>query len=175
MTELKKQQEVINVQFLQTVKALSEAVDAKDRYTSGHSLRVAKYAKMIAAKMGKSIEEQEKIYRAGLLHDVGKIRIPEEIINKPDKLTDEEFNIIKVHSVTGYHILKGISGNDTIANAAKYHHERFDGRGYPNGLEAEKIPEIARILGVADIMVELVDEDKEYTLSRQIQQSTGYL
>ena len=136
--------------FEQTVTALSEAVDAKDRYTSGHSKRVAKYARMIAAKMGKSKEEQDEIYRAGLLHDVGKIRVPAEIINKPGKLTDEEFNIIKIHPVTGYHILSGISENSEIAVAAKYHHERYDGKGYPNGLAGENIPEIARILGVAD-------------------------
>lgn len=136
--------------FIQTVTALSEAVDAKDRYTSGHSKRVAEYARRIAERMGKSKEEQEEIYRAGLLHDVGKIRIPEDIINKPGKLTDEEFNIIKIHPVTGYHILRGISEESSIAIAAKYHHERYDGKGYPNGLEGEKIPEVARILGVAD-------------------------
>jgi len=136
--------------FLQTVIALSEAVDASDRYTSGHSKRVAKYASMIAARMGKSKEEQEDIYCAGLLHDVGKIRIPSEIINKPGKLTDEEYNTIKLHSVTGYHILKGISDNNYIAVAAKYHHERFDGKGYPNGLAGKNIPEVARIIGVAD-------------------------
>ncbi len=136
--------------FLQTVTALSEAVDAKDRYTSGHSKRVAEYSRMIAERMGKSKEEQEEIYRAGLLHDVGKIRVPVEIINKPGRLTDEEFNIIKLHPVTGYHILHGISGNSDIAISAKYHHERYDGKGYPNGLEGENIPETARILGVAD-------------------------
>lgn len=136
--------------FLQTVMALSDAVDAKDRYTSGHSKRVAEYSRRIAERLGKSKEEQEEIYRAGLLHDVGKIRIPEEIINKPGKLTDEEFNIIKIHPVTGYHILRGISEESSIAIAAKYHHERYDGRGYPNGIEGNKIPEVARILGVAD-------------------------
>ena len=136
--------------FLQTVTALSEAVDAKDRYTSGHSKRVAEYARMIAKRMGKTEAEREEIYRAGLLHDVGKIRIPEEIINKPGKLTDEEFNTIKIHPVTGYHILRSISEESIIAIAAKYHHERYDGRGYPNGLEGDKIPEVARILGVAD-------------------------
>lgn len=148
--ELGIRQKKINELFIQTVTALSEAVDAKDRYTSGHSERVAEYSRMIAERMGKSIEEQEEIYRAGLLHDVGKIRIPVEIINKASKLTDEEYNTIKVHPVTGYHILRGISGNGQIAIAAKYHHERYDGRGYPNGLVGEKIPEIARILGVAD-------------------------
>ncbi|MGN0695407.1 MAG: HD domain-containing phosphohydrolase [Oscillospiraceae bacterium] len=190
--------------FVQTVTALSEAVDAKDRYTSGHSKRVAEYSRMIAAKMGKTKEEQEEIYRAGLLHDIGKIRIPVEIINKESKLTDEEYNIIKIHPVTGYHILRGISGSKLIAISAKYHHERYDGKGYPNGLEGEKIPESARILGVADaydamtsnrsyrkalpqdvvrseiekgrgtqfdpniadIMLQLIDEDKDYTMKQ---------
>lgn len=148
--ELVDKQAKIKELFLQTVAALSEAVDAKDRYTSGHSKRVAEYARMIAARRGKSREEQEAIYRAGLLHDIGKIRIPAEIIDKPGKLTEEEYNVIKLHPVTGYHILRGISDNDYIAVAAKYHHERYDGNGYPNGLAGEKIPEVARILGVAD-------------------------
>lgn len=148
--ELREQQKKIKELFLQTVTALSEAVDAKDRYTSGHSKRVAMYSRMIAERLGKSIEEQEEIYRAGLLHDVGKIRIPVEIINKAGKLTDEEFDIIRIHPITGYHILRGISGDNYIAIAAKYHHERYDGKGYPNGLEGEEIPEVARILGVAD-------------------------
>lgn len=147
---LRDQQNTIKKQFLQTVSALSEAVDAKDRYTSGHSKRVAEYARMIAARMGKSREEQEEIYRAGLLHDIGKLRIPADIINKPGKLTEEEYNIIKIHPVTSYHILRGISDDSFIAVAAKYHHERYDGQGYPNGLAGEKIPEVARILGVAD-------------------------
>lgn len=200
--ELRLQQKKTKELFVQTVTALSEAVDAKDRYTSGHSRRVAEYARMIAERMGKSKEEQEEIYRAGLLHDVGKIRIPIDIINKAGKLTDEEYNIIKVHPITGYHILRGISGNAQIAIAAKYHHERYDGKGYPNGLTGEQIPEIARILGVADsydamtsnrsyrkalpqdvvrseiergkgtqfdpniadIMLQMIDEDKAYTM-----------
>lgn len=148
MVELRE--DTVKELFVQTVTALSEAVDAKDRYTSGHSKRVADYARRIAARMGKSKEEQEEIYRAGLLHDVGKIRIPAEIINKPGRLTDEEYNIIKIHPVTGYHILQGISEDSVIAIAAKYHHERYDGKGYPNGLSGENIPEVARILGVAD-------------------------
>ena len=148
MVELRE--DTVKELFIQTVTALSEAVDAKDRYTSGHSKRVADYARKIAARMGKSKEEQEEIYRAGLLHDVGKIRIPAEIINKPGRLTDEEYNIIKIHPVTGYHILQGISEDSVIAIAAKYHHERYDGKGYPNGLAGENIPEVARILGVAD-------------------------
>lgn len=148
--ELRTQQQKISSLFVETVTALSEAVDAKDHYTSGHSKRVAEYSRMIAEKMGKSVEEQEHIYRAGLLHDVGKIRIPGNIINKDERLTEEERNIIKLHPVTGFHILKGIAGNSEIAVAAKYHHERYDGTGYPNGLKGTNIPEIARILCVAD-------------------------
>lgn len=148
MIELRE--DTVKELFVQTVTALSEAVDAKDRYTSGHSKRVAGYARKIAERMGKSKEEQDEIYRAGLLHDVGKIRIPAEIINKPGKLTDEEYNIIKIHPVTGFHILQGISEDSIIAIAAKYHHERYDGKGYPNGLAGDNIPEVARILGVAD-------------------------
>lgn len=136
--------------FVETVTALSEAVDAKDRYTSGHSKRVADYSRKIAKYMGKSKEEQDEIYRAGLLHDVGKIRIPEDIISKSSGLTDEEYNTIKIHPITGYNILRGISEDSRIAVAAKHHHERYDGKGYPNGLKGEEIPEIARILGVAD-------------------------
>lgn len=202
--EILEKQEAIENLFIQTVTALSEAVDAKDRYTSGHSKRVAEYSRMIAARMGKSEDEQDEIYRAGLLHDVGKIRIPVEIINKAGKLTDEEYNIIKIHPVTGYHILSGIAGNSLIAISAKYHHERYDGKGYPNGLVGEKIPEAARILGVADsydamtsnrsyrralpqdvvraeiekgkgtqfdpviadIMIQMIDEDKDYRMQQ---------
>lgn len=148
--ELREGKKKLKESYIQTVSALGEAVDAKDRYTSGHSKRVAEYAKIIAEKMGKSLEEQEIVYRAGLLHDVGKIRIPNEIINKKGRLTDEEYNLIKIHPVTGYHILGSIPDHQTVAIAAKFHHERYDGNGYPNGLSGENIPELARILAVAD-------------------------
>lgn len=184
------------------VRALAYTIDAKDRYTSGHSQRVADYSLAIAKRMGKSEEEQKIIYYAGLLHDVGKIRVSEEVINKPGKLTEDEFNQIKIHPISGYHILKDIHEDARIAYAAKYHHERYDGKGYPYGLEGENIPEIARIIGVADaydamasnrsyrtalpqdvvrseiekgrggqfdaeiadIMLEMIDEDKDYSM-----------
>lgn len=150
-TEVLRNQQKIKEELLtKTVNALSETVDAKDRYTCGHSKRVAMYSKMIAQRMGKEEWEQEEIYSAGLLHDVGKIRIPEEIINKPGKPTDEEYEMIKLHPVTGYHILRTISEDHLFADAARFHHERYDGKGYPNGLSGENIPEIARIVGVAD-------------------------
>ena len=148
--ELREKNKKIQEAYWQTVTALSEAVDAKDRYTSGHSKRVAEYARTIAKKMGKSKKEQERIYRAGLLHDVGKIGVPVDIINKPGRLTDGEFDLIKIHPITGYHILREISEYSDVAIAAKYHHERYDGKGYPNGLVGDNIPETARILGVAD-------------------------
>ena len=132
------------------IRALSYTIDAKDRYTSGHSQRVADYSLAIAKRMGKSEADQKIIYYAGLLHDVGKIRVSEEVINKSAKLTEEEFNQIRIHPVSGYHILKDIHEDIRIAYGAKYHHERYDGKGYPNALEGENIPEIARIIGVAD-------------------------
>jgi putative nucleotidyltransferase with HDIG domain len=132
------------------IKALAYTIDAKDRYTSGHSQRVANYSMELAKRLGKSEEEQRIIYYAGLLHDVGKIRVPEDVINKPGKLTNDEFNQIKMHPVSGYHILKDIYEDKRISTAAKYHHEKYDGTGYPNGLSGNNIPEIARIIGVAD-------------------------
>ena len=132
------------------IRALVRTIDAKDHYTNGHSIRVAEYSKEIARRMKKSEKEQENIYYAGLLHDVGKIRVPGAVINKPGKLTDEEYEQIKVHPITSYHILKDIYDDKTVALGAKFHHERFDGKGYPNGLQGENIPEIARIIGVAD-------------------------
>ncbi len=132
------------------IQALVRTIDAKDRYTNGHSIRVADYAKEVAKRLKKSEDEQEKIYYAALLHDVGKIRVPEEVINKSEDLTEDEYEQIKVHPVTGFHILKDIYEDKTIANGALFHHERFDGQGYPRGLVGEEIPEVARIIGVVD-------------------------
>lgn len=145
--ESRKNVERTNETILRT---LARAIDAKDPYTKGHSQRVAKYAAEIAGRMGKDQEFQEKIYHAGLLHDIGKIHIPDAIINKPARLTDEEFAYIKLHPVSGFYILRDIQGNDMIAQGAKWHHERYDGNGYPNGLVGKDIPEVARIIGVAD-------------------------
>lgn len=134
----------------QTVEALASAVDANDTYTHGHSLRVALYSRKIAQYAGKSKKECEDIYLAGLLHDVGKIGIEDHIINKKSKLTKEEFNIIKQHPVLGEQILSKIVVSPYLSIGAHYHHERYDGTGYPSGLKGEQIPEIARIIAVAD-------------------------
>lgn len=130
--------------------ALAKAVDAKDRYTSGHSVRVAQYAREIAKRMNKTEEEQEDIYIMGLLHDIGKIGVPEAIINKNGRLTDEEFAKIKEHPKMGADILQFVEELPQMANGARWHHERYDGRGYPDGLAGEEIPEEARIIAVAD-------------------------
>ena len=136
--------------FIQTAEALASAIDAKDRYTHGHSQRVATYAKEIAKEAGMSETECEKIYFAGLLHDVGKIGIPDDIICKAGKLTKEEYDEIKKHPVHGKEILEKISRLPYLSTGANYHHERYDGKGYPSGLEGENIPEMARIIAVAD-------------------------
>lgn len=134
----------------QSTLALVEAIDAKDKYTNGHSRRVAKYSKMIAERLGKSEEECNEIHLIALLHDVGKIGIPDAIINKTGKLTDEEYDIIKTHPAVGGEILSKIKIAPNLSIGARWHHERYDGKGYPDGLKGEEIPEIARIVAVAD-------------------------
>lgn len=136
--------------FEEMVLALAKTVDAKDAYTNGHSQRVADYAELIAARLGWSPEEQKKIYQMGLLHDIGKIGVPESIINKPDKLTDEEYAKIKQHTVIGADILEIVEEFPELSIGARYHHERYDGRGYPEGLVGEDIPVYARVIAVAD-------------------------
>ncbi len=136
--------------FLHVVQSLAEAIDAKDKYTNGHSGRVAKYSREIAKRYGYKDKRLEDIYMIGLLHDVGKIGIPDAIINKPAKLTDEEFEVIKSHPVMGARILKKIKEMPALEIGAKHHHERYDGTGYPEGLKGKNIPEEARIVAVAD-------------------------
>lgn len=150
MREILNQKDISEELLRQVVQSLSATVDAKDRYTSGHSKRVGEYSMMLAQRMGKDEAEQETIYFAGLLHDVGKIRVPDEIINKTGRLDQKEFDFIKLHPVAGYHILKDISSNRKFSEGARFHHERYDGTGYPSGLSGKNIPEIARIIGVAD-------------------------
>ena len=147
---LKEKQQLAQRLFEQTVTALVTAIDAKDEYSHGHSLRVAEYAERIAWMMGKSEEECRKVYYAGLLHDVGKLGISDGIINKKSVLTPEEYEVIKQHPVLGDQILSSITDYPYIRIGAHYHHERYDGLGYPEGLQGKEIPEIARIISVAD-------------------------
>ncbi|MBE5865824.1 MAG: HD-GYP domain-containing protein [Lachnospiraceae bacterium] len=134
----------------QAMMTLAQTIDAKDTYTKGHSTRVAEYSKMIAQKMGKDEDYQIAIYFMGLLHDIGKIGIKDEIISKSQGLTDEEFAMIKSHPVIGYDILKNMTEIENIEYGARWHHEKYDGTGYPDGIKGEEIPEYARIIAIAD-------------------------
>ena len=186
----------------QALETLANTIDAKDKYTNGHSNRVAKYSMEIARRMGKDEDEAISIYFMGLLHDIGKIGIRDDIINKTNALSDEEFQVIKNHPVIGHDILKNMTEIPNIEYGARWHHERYDGSGYPDGLKGEEIPEYARIICVADaydamtstrsyraamnqkkvrreieegkgkqfdpiiaqIMIDMIDEDKKYTM-----------
>lgn len=145
--ERRKKVERLSLQIMQT---LAGTIDAKDTYTNGHSIRVAAYSREIARRYGKSQKEQEDIYYIGLLHDIGKIGIPDEIIAKSTRLSDREYLMVKTHPQIGGDILKNISEIPYIDVGARWHHERYDGTGYPDGLKGEEIPEVARIIGIAD-------------------------
>ncbi len=134
----------------ESLDLISHFVDAKDPYTQGHSHRVAEYSEMIAQKMGMSSQESRYVYYAGILHDVGKCYVPDNVLKKPGKLTDEEFDVIKSHTNFGAEMLSGITSIPGISDGAKYHHEKYNGRGYPVGLSGTSIPLIARIICVAD-------------------------
>ena len=197
---------------VEIMEALAHTIDAKDEYTRGHSVRVANYSKKLAEEMGLSAEDCESIYYMGLLHDLGKIGVPNEIINSISKLSEEQYSVIKKHPGLGYDILAEIKSRPYLTIGARWHHERYDGKGYPNGLVGEVIPEVARIIAVADaydamasnrsyrdmlpqeivreeiikgkgtqfdpniaeIMLEIMDEDEEYEL-RQSDDSVHHI
>ena len=190
---------------LQIMLTLAHTIDAKDKYTNGHSVRVAEYAREIARRAGKTEQAQEDIYYAGLLHDIGKIGIPNKIINKETRLSEEEYEIIKTHTRIGAEILENMTEIPGLSVGAHWHHELYNGEGYPEGLKGEEIPEVARIIGVADaydamtskrsyrdilpqdvvraeiakgkgtqfdpwyadILLQMIDEDKEYRMKEQ--------
>ena len=134
----------------QIMETLVHTIEAKDEYTKGHSARVAKYSQLIAERMGLSEEEQKSIYFMGMLHDIGKIGIADKIINKRGKLSEKEYGAIKSHSMIGYNILKNMAEIKDIEYGARWHHERYDGKGYPDGLSGEEIPLYARIIAASD-------------------------
>lgn len=148
--KLDKRSRQLKRMTVQAMQTLAGTIDAKDKYTKGHSLRVAKYSAMLASRMNMSQDEVDNIYYIGLLHDIGKIGIPDEIINKTSKLTPQEYAVIKMHPVIGSEILENMSELPDIMVGARWHHERYDGKGYPDGLVGENIPLVARIIGVAD-------------------------
>ena len=149
--------------YIQTIRALAEAVDAKDAYTRGHSERVGVYASKIAREVGLPRELIERVYIAGLLHDVGKIGIRDYVITKPDRLTAEEYEEIKRHPEIGAKILVPVSFLSDVVDCVRHHHEWFDGssRGYPDNLRGDRIPLPSRIILVADT-VEAMTSDRPY-------------
>lgn len=150
MKQLEKQKEVYQSIVNQSLETFAHTIDAKDRDTNGHSIRVATYSREIARRMDFSPELQEKIYYTAMLHDIGKIGIPDAILKKPGKLTEDEMRVIRSHPSIGGDILKDFTAIEGISDGARYHHERFDGNGYNEGLKGEQIPLFARIICVAD-------------------------
>ena len=134
----------------EAISAFMGFIDAKDTTTNGHSKRVAKYTRLLARKMDFSEDEAQRMYYIGLMHDCGKIGIPDAILNKPAKLTDEEYEIIKTHTCVGEKILKDFHSIDGIRDGAIFHHEKYDGSGYPQGLKGKDIPLIGRMLCIID-------------------------
>ena len=148
--KLSKKNEQIERMTTQSITTFANALDAKDPYTEGHSERVSAYSTRLARELGLSEDEIDNIRLVALLHDIGKIGVPDSVLKKPGRLTDEEFGMMKQHTVVGSEIIKDINSIPGVVIGARYHHERYDGRGYPDGLKGEDIPFIARIIAVAD-------------------------
>jgi putative nucleotidyltransferase with HDIG domain len=173
--DLKREAERNRNLFIQTTIALGSAIEAKDAYTHGHTERVTKYALAVARQMEATKLYEfppkffENLYIAGLLHDIGKIGVSESILCKQDKLTEEEYEIMKSHTTRGAEILSPLTGFDEVINGVKYHHERYDGKGYPVGLKGDDIPIIAAIIAVADTY-DAITTDRSYRkgLSKEI-------
>jgi HD-GYP domain-containing protein (c-di-GMP phosphodiesterase class II) len=142
-------------------RALTSAIDAKDGYTAGHSERVARMGVELGKELGLAEEQLNDIYLAGLLHDVGKIGIRDEVLGKKGPLTPEEHDHIKEHPVIGHRILSGLMGIENLLGGVRHHHEQYNGRGYPDGLAGENIPRLARILAVADSF-DAMSSDRPY-------------
>ena len=139
---------------ISTIETISSAIDAKDEYTGGHSYRVGKYASALAKEVsdlyGFNEDDIVRIRYIGLLHDIGKIGVADDILNKTGRLTKEEFDLMKTHPIIGYRLLSALGDFEGLLDGIRFHHERYDGSGYPDGLKGDSIPLIARILGIAD-------------------------
>ena len=156
--KVREQAEQIRNLYLEAVQSLAIALEEKDRYTHGHSLRVSELSEAIGREMGFDQEGLRILRLGGLLHDIGKIGIPESILNKPGSLTEEEFKVIQTHPVEGERILKPIIREKEILHVVRHHHEKLDGTGYPDGLKGDDIPLVARIATVADVFDAMTSE-----------------
>lgn len=155
--------------YIKTVESLVSAIEAKDVYTESHSVRVANYACFIAMEMGYSKEIMEDIWVAGMLHDIGKIGITDSIINKKERLTAEEYEIVKQHPSISFKILSKIGLKEEIIGAVKHHHERYDGKGYPDGLRDNQISTMSAIISIADAF-DAITSERSYKKSKTIEQ-----
>ncbi|MBI4283709.1 MAG: response regulator [Chloroflexi bacterium] len=153
-----EQAEKIRASFLNAIRALAYALEAKDSYTSGHSQRVAEISSTIASELGLSEEDIDKVVLAGLVHDIGKIGVKESILNKPGRLTNDELQQVQQHPEIGEHILSPVAGNEDILQFIRNHHAHFDGTGYPDRLKGLHIPLGTRILAVADAYEAMTSE-----------------
>lgn len=148
--EVRRKEHENEQMLIHIVQTLAVTIDAKDTYTNGHSSRVADYSREIARRCGMTEAQINDIYMMALLHDIGKIGVPDTLINKTSRLSDEEMAIVKKHPEIGAKIIKNIEEKPELEVGVRWHHERFDGKGYPDGLKGEEIPEMARIIAVAD-------------------------
>jgi HD-GYP domain-containing protein (c-di-GMP phosphodiesterase class II) len=154
---LRKQRDL----FLNTITILAQAVEMRDEYTGGHTARVTSYSLMLAETLQVSAEDLERIQIGTPLHDIGKIGVSDAILCKPDRLTPEEYELMKLHTVKGDEILATIPDLESVRPIVRSHHERWDGRGYPDGLRGEQIPRLARIVAVADTF-DAMTSDRPY-------------
>jgi putative nucleotidyltransferase with HDIG domain len=168
LSELSKHKEaleaselVIRESLIGTILAISKAVEARDPYTAGHQQRVSRLARSIAQKMGLDKELIEGIRMGAIIHDIGKIQLPAEILSKPGKLTEAEFELIKSHPESGFKILEDVKFPWPVADIAYQHHERIDGSGYPRGLKGDEICLEAKVIAVADV-VEAMSSHRPY-------------
>lgn len=162
--KLQEQTEAVEETFMGAVRALAGALEAKDRYTQGHSERVTEIAVMIAAEAGLDKRQLEQVKLAGTVHDIGKIGMPESILQKPGRLTAEEYEQVKQHPVIAERILEPVLRDHEVLRIVRHHHERYDGAGYPDGLESEEIPLGARIIGIADAY-DAMTSDRPYRMA----------
>lgn len=174
IAELKERNERLSELYLSTVHSLVAAIDAKDRYTRHHSSRVQQYALLIGEQMGLSEDLMEALRTGGLLHDVGKLGVPDFILSKPGSLTPDELRRVQEHPVLGYEILKPLPFPWDVLPVVRSHHERYDGKGYPDGLAGEEIPQVARVLAVADVY-DAVTSERPYRKAWSHEKAVAYI
>lgn len=150
LREIEEKNQALQASTLETIATIANVIDARDEYTQGHSQRVAEYSAAIARELGYSDEGVARVRNVALLHDIGKVGIPDAVLKKPGRLDQDEFGLMKQHVTIGASILQDCHMVDDLETGARYHHEKYDGSGYAQGLRGEQIPEIARIIGVAD-------------------------